>query len=216
MVLVDTVHQADYKNYNQEGRPGFHTDVEPNDDVIEETEVSEDMQRVLRREDPDFQAPQSMPARASRSRAAVHALSPKKKSQLKKNVKKGTTTVPPPPIPPSNPGRVDPKPTGDVVPLSKPCWILHPDFFSQAVAYGKIGPHWKSKGQRLSAFCSHGQQMVQVHGVFAQSVPLMFEELERQPFRVLEDAVTLLAGSGVHIIWDPRYIVRYKSTTLPE
>jgi hypothetical protein len=55
--------------------------------------------------------------------------------------------------------------------------------------------------------------MVQVHGIFAPSVPLMFEEPDRQPFRVLEDPVTPLSGSGVHIIWDTRYIVRYKLAT---
>jgi hypothetical protein len=55
--------------------------------------------------------------------------------------------------------------------------------------------------------------MVQVHGVFAQSMPLMFLEPERQPFRVLEDAVTPISGSGVHVIWDTRYIVRYNVGT---
>jgi hypothetical protein len=56
--------------------------------------------------------------------------------------------------------------------------------------------------------------MVQIHGIFATSVPLMFLEPERQPFRVLEDAVAPVAGSSVHVIWDTRYVVRYKVDAL--
>jgi hypothetical protein len=58
--------------------------------------------------------------------------------------------------------------------------------------------------------------MVQIHGVFAKSVPLMFKEVDRQPFVVLEDAVTPLTGSGVHVKWDTRYVVRYKTNSAQE
>jgi hypothetical protein len=182
--------------------------------AAEETDMSKEMQRVLRGEDPDFQAPQPVLGRASHSRAQLSPASPKTNTKLKKNMKKGTLTLNHPPIPPSNPGRLDPKPNNDAVPVGKTYWILHPDYISQVVAYGKTGPHWKSKGQRLAGFCSAGQQMVQIHGVFATSVPLMFFEPERQPFWVLEDAVAPVAGSGVHVIWDTRYVVRYKVDAL--
>jgi hypothetical protein len=50
---------------------------------------------------------------------------------------------------------------------------------------------------------------VQIHGVFKDSVPLMFLKPNRQPFHILEDAITPASGSANHILWDIRYMVRY-------
>jgi hypothetical protein len=83
--------------------------------------MSEEMQRIHRDEDPDFQAPKLVSTRASHSRPQLPLESVQLKSKLKKSIKKGTTTLSPPPIPPSNPGRLDPKPNMDVVPVGKPC-----------------------------------------------------------------------------------------------
>lgn len=205
-VTVDTSAREDNNEDSREDDI-LHADVEQG---ANETHMSDEMERVLRGEDPDFQAPQQVPGRASRSRAHVPPVSQKTVTIAKKNTKRGTPTLSQPPIPPSHPGRLEPKSSSDAVPVGKTCWILHPEYPSQVVAYGKTGPHWRSKGQRLAGFCTTGQQMVQIHGVFATSVPLMFLEPERQPFQVLEDAVTPVAGSGIHVLWDTRYVVRYK------
>jgi hypothetical protein len=209
--VEDTVHVAVQHKTALDLSAAEGADVE-SEEGLEATKVSEEMQRVLRGEDPDFQAPKPVSSRASRSRAQLAASSPKVKSKLKRTGKRGTPTLSPL-IPPSNPGRLDPRPNMDAVPVGKPCWILHPDFVSQVVGYGKTGPHWKSKGQCLAAFCSSRQQMVQVHGVFVHSVPLMVLELDRQPFHVLDDAVTPTSGFGVHMIWETRYVVRYNAAS---
>ena len=72
-------------------------------ELAQGSHISEEMQRVLRGEDPDFQAPQLVTGRASRSRAHLPAMSPKTNTTVKKNMKKGTPTLSHPPIPPSNP-----------------------------------------------------------------------------------------------------------------
>jgi hypothetical protein len=52
--------------------------------------------------------------------------------------------------------------------------------------------------------------MVQVHGTFRKSVPLMFCELERQPFQLLDKAIVPSSRSGMYMKWDIRYLVRSK------
>jgi hypothetical protein len=51
--------------------------------------------------------------------------------------------------------------------------------------------------------------MVQVHGTFTTSVPLMFAEAGRQPLKKLDDVVTAVTGSNIYVKWDTRYLVRY-------
>jgi hypothetical protein len=50
--------------------------------------------------------------------------------------------------------------------------------------------------------------MVQIHGAFKKSVPLMFCKLERQPFRLLDAAIVPTSCSGVYVKWDTRYLIR--------
>jgi hypothetical protein len=58
--------------------------------------------------------------------------------------------------------------------------------------------------------------MVQIHGVLVDSVHFMFLEVDRQPFSILEEAVTLVSISGVHIMWDTRYVVWYKTDSVQQ
>ena len=100
------------------------------EETAEGTHLSEEMQRVLRGEDPDFQAPQVVPGRASRSCAHLPLVSLETNSKVKKNTKKGTLTLLQPPIPPSHPRRLEPKANMDAMPVGKTCWILHPEYIS--------------------------------------------------------------------------------------
>jgi hypothetical protein len=52
--------------------------------------------------------------------------------------------------------------------------------------------------------------MVQIHGVFQKTLPLMFQELGRQPFLVVDDAVVPTTGSDIYIKWETRYLIRNK------
>jgi hypothetical protein len=52
--------------------------------------------------------------------------------------------------------------------------------------------------------------MVQVHGTFVVSVPLMFPELERQPFLLMDEAIVPRTSSGVYVKWETRYLIRTK------
>jgi hypothetical protein len=92
--------------------------------------------------------------------------------------------------------------------VGKPCWILHLIKPEVAITYSKTRPSWKSKGQKLAFFYGQGQQMVQVHGVFQKSTPLMFPELERQPFLQVDNAVVPFTSSGIYIKWETWYLIR--------
>jgi hypothetical protein len=138
---------------SQEGRMKEHEADTSEEEELPTTQISDEMQRVLRSEDPDFQAPQPMSTRMSWSRAQVAVGSPKKTSRLKKHVKKGTETPNIPPVTPSHPGRLDPKQNVDAIPVGKPCWILHPDFVSQVVAYGKTQDWATLENKGTKAWC---------------------------------------------------------------
>jgi hypothetical protein len=130
-------------------------------------------------EDSDFQVPVQLKKRATCARVDLRAPSPKKISTLRKRVKKGDATARVPPIPPSNLECLEAQDTFDPMAVGKPCWILHPLHLQLAIGYGKTGPTWKNKGQRLVGCCVQGEQMVQVHRTFKESVLLMFCEFER-------------------------------------
>ena len=120
-------------------------------------------------------------------------------------MKKGAVLATTPAIALSILGRLDPRLTTDPIAVGKPCWILHPEHGADAVAFGKNGSNWKTKGQRL---CVHGEQMVQVHGIYQKSVPIMIPELDCQPYTLIDEVVAPLPGSGLFIKWDTRYLVR--------
>jgi hypothetical protein len=50
---------------------------------------------------------------------------------------------------------------------------------------------------------------VQVHGTFTKTISFMLSEVENQPFKVLNDVVTLVTGLRLYIKWNTRYLVRY-------
>jgi hypothetical protein len=174
------------------------------------SEVHLDIHQTSDGEDSEFQAPIQLKKRTKRACVEMRATSPKKNSILKKRVKKGIATTEVPPITASNLGRLEARDTFDPVAVGKPCWILHPLHPQVAIRYGKTSPTWKTKGQQLAGCCVHGEQMVQVHWTFRESVPLIFCELQRQPFRLLDEAIVPTSGSGVYVKWDTWYLIRTK------
>jgi hypothetical protein len=214
---VSVVHNPGGQNRQ---RTGVHSTVPVQEDVNTEidmlqpspeeqtvhlsSEVHLDIHQTLGGEDSDFQALVQLRKRTKRACVEMRATSPKKNSILMKRVKKGIATIEIPPITASNPRRLEARNTFDPVVIGKPCWILHPLHPQVAIGYGK------TKGQRLAGCCVHGEQMVQVYGTFRESVLLMFYELQRQPFRLLDEAIVPTSGSGVYVKWDTWYLIRTK------
>ena len=69
--LADTVDGVVDENNEEEEGPGCHANVESSDHNLKENDLSEDMQRVLRGKNLNFQAPQAMPKKASKSRGTI-------------------------------------------------------------------------------------------------------------------------------------------------
>jgi hypothetical protein len=185
-----------------------HQDNHNNEPLLASSEALVEIQEHSADKDSNFQEPVQTKKRATCASANLRAWSLKRKSTLRKRVKKGTAIPEVPRISPNNLGRLEARENSNPVAVGKLCWILHPMHPQIAIVYGKTGPTWKTKRQRLASCCVHGEQMVQVHGTFRESVPLMFCELERQPFRVIDEAIVPTSGSGVYVKWDTRYLIR--------
>ncbi|KAG0597384.1 hypothetical protein M758_UG333700 [Ceratodon purpureus] len=147
------------------------------------------------------------PSKATRSHKSV---TQKKSTIPKKYLKtKGLLHYVPPVAQPSV-GRINPRSRTDhSVACKKPVWILHLEVPGLPVAYGKSGISWKStrKNQQHTP-CDLGQQMVQVHHVYDESVSLMFPELERQPFTKVVEAKVPQGNSHVYVKWAHHLLVR--------
>ena len=112
-----------------------------------DTEEHPDLELLQSGQDLDFQAPPPIKTRMLRSKTVTCSTSPLPKTHLRRKMKKGTTLAMTPAIAPSAPRRLDPRLTTDPIVVGKPCWILHPDHGAHAVAFGKSGCSWKTKGQ---------------------------------------------------------------------
>ena len=158
--------------------------------------------------DPDFmtQVPRT---RVTRSRASPPP-SPVKRKVQRKYLKSKTPVHDVPPVQAPIHGRMSPR-DKDAGPIAcnKPCWVLHLDFPTLPIAYGKSGISWKSKSKNLQYTpCDQGQQMVQIHFVYEAAAPLMYFEPDRQPFRTVLEAKVPQCGSGVYVKWATHLLVR--------
>ena len=100
-----------------------------------------------------------------------------------------------------------PRISSEPIACNKACYILHPDFPDTVVAEGRSGGSWKARTQKLGHLCDKGEQMVQVHQINKEGCKILFPE-ERQPFRILDEALVKKTGSAIYVKWNTRYLVR--------
>ena len=100
---------------------------------------------------------------------------------------------------------LQPRITSGPIAANALCYILHPDHGNTIVAEGRTGGSWKSPSQKYGSLCSEGEQMVQIHKILKQNLPLPIIE-DRVPFTTMDQALVKPSGSSVYVKWKSRLL----------